>query len=374
MKVAIFGGSFDPVHLEHVRFVRAAKKALSLDNVIVVPSFVAPHKLHGAFASGEERLEMCRVAFQNEPYAEVSDYELARDRTSYTYLTCEHFSRVYAGAELYLLVGADMLENFFFWKNPERILSLASLAACGRDGKDVGSLREKFRVRFGRDFLQIPFMGAEVSSTRLRVQIAFGKPALLDPGVSAYIAERGLYSHPAIAPALALEKPERREHSFRVALMAALRARSAGADERKALLAAALHDCGKYVPLTSPMLEGFSLPAGVPPPVAHQFTGAYLAERVFGVKDREVLDAIKYHTSGRENMSQLEKLVFLADLLEEERRFDGVEELRRLYWDDLDACLFYSLKQQTEYLRSVSDFVYPLTEEAYEWSKTLIKS
>lgn len=147
------------------------------------------------------------------------------------------------------------------------------------------------------------FSGEAVSSTGIRVSLAFGKdPEALDERVLAFIRERGLYTHPAIAPALALEKPERREHSFRVAQMACARARSLRIPEEKALLAAALHDCAKYVPLSSPLLEGFPCPENVPPPVLHQYTGAYLAEQHFGIRDREVLDAIRYHTSGRAGM------------------------------------------------------------------------
>lgn len=375
MRIALYGGSFDPVHCEHVRYVSEAKRALALDKVIVIPSYIAPHKAHGAAASGADRLQMCRIAFRALPYVEVSDHELARAGTSYSYLTCRHFAEKYPQDELFFLVGADMLEDFFTWKNPEQILACATLVACGRGSSDPRLLTDRFFARFGCGFETVPFTGAKLSSTRLRVLLAFGKtPEGQDGETLAYIRARGLYTYPAIAPALALEKEERREHSLRVALMACARARSLGLSEEKALLASALHDCGKYVGMDSPLLAGFVPPVDVPPPVMHQYTGAYLAEHTFGIADDEVLDAIRYHTSGRERMTELEKLVFLADMLEEGRSFEGIEELREAFYRDLDECLLLSLSRQTEYLRKSGKPVYPLTERALQWAKTIGKN
>ena len=375
MKIALFGGSFDPVHREHVNYVRAAIRTLSLDLVIVMPSRLAPHKRLGAQADGEARLQMCRLAFEHEPRVRVSDFELSQDGVSYSYLTCRAFAKHYPDAERYFLVGADMLEDFFTWKQPEDILKHVTLVACGRGDEKAEALRARFRSVFGKDFLSLDFSGEAVSSTDIRVSLVFGKkPEALDERVFAFIREKGLYAHPAIAPALALEKPERREHSFRVAQMACARARSLRIPEEKALLAAALHDCAKYVPLSSPLLEGFSCPENVPPPVLHQYTGAYLAERHFGIRDREVLDAIRYHTSGRAGMGELEKLVYLSDLLEAGREFPGVEMLRTLFWKDLDECLFESLRHEVEYLNSTGKEVYPLTQEAYDFVKSQAKN
>ena len=223
-------------------------------------------------------------------------------------------------------------------------------------------------------FLTVPFTGEAVSSRLLRVDLAFGKrPKALDERVFDYACEHRLYAHPAIAPALALEKEPRREHSYRVARMAVERASSAGISEEKALLAAALHDCGKYISLDSPLLEDFTPPENVPPPVMHQYTGAYLARHCFGIEDEEVLDAIRYHTSGKENMTPLGMLVYLSDLLEEGRSFEGIDELRALFRVDLEACLYRSLEDQLRYLNGTKKPVYPLTEQAYRWIRRRVK-
>lgn len=367
MKAAIFGGSFDPVHSEHRKLLQAAIEQFGLDRAFVMPTYRAPHKSAGSAASGQDRFRMCEIAFSSMEKVEVSDFELRAGGTSYSYLTCRRFAELFPDAERYFLVGADMLENFFFWKEPDDILRNVVLIACGRGDEGVKPLHTKFRERFRTDFSELEFCGGEVSSTDLRVALAFGKsPAALDPAVLAYIRERNLYSYEA-ARALELEKPARREHSYRVALMACKRAKSLNISFDKALLAALLHDCGKYVPRDSGLLEGFTPPADVPDPVLHQYTGAFLAEHRFGIRDEEILDAIRYHTSGRENMGTLEKLLYLADLLEEDRSFEGVEELRALFWQDLDECLRCALARQVEYLKTTKMPLYPLTLRAAAW-------
>lgn len=371
MRIALFGGSFDPVHREHVRMARAAVETLGLDKLFIVPSFLAPHKAGGASAGGEERLEMCRLAFRKVKNAEVSDLELRAGGTSYTYLTCRAFRERYPQAEIFFLMGADMFADFPHWKMPEDILSNVKLAVCGRGDAVSEAAREEFAARFHAPVECIPFVGEEVSSTDIRVKLAFGlRPKEMDAKVYSYVHRRGLYADPVIPAALKLERPRRREHSLRVARMACGRARSLGIPEHKALIASALHDCGKYVPLSSPLLADFDPPFGVPAPVMHQFTGAYLAEHVFGVTDEDVLNAIRYHTSGRGGMSELEELIYLSDLLEAERDFAGIAKLREMFRTDLHACLVCSLALQIDFLLARGGEIYELTREAYEWAKS----
>jgi predicted HD superfamily hydrolase involved in NAD metabolism len=159
-----------------------------------------------------------------------------------------------------------------------------------------------------------------------------------------------------------------------VAHLAAKRALQLKISESKAIAAALFHDCAKNLGKDSPYLEGFALPTEwgeVPLTVYHQFAGAYVAEHTFGVSDEDVLNAIRYHTSARENMSELEKLIFLADMLEEERSYEGVELLRELFWQGhgLDECLAEALFQTLEFLKTKKADIYPLTQKAYEFYK-----
>ena len=118
---------------------------------------------------------------------------------------------------------------------------------------------------------------------------------------------------------------------------------------------------------TDKHLKGFVPPEGVPESVMHQYSGAYLAEHVFGVTDEDILNAISYHTSGRPGMSYLEKLIFLCDMLEEGRDFDGVDGLRKVFARDIDECLELALRQELDYLSAEGKYIYPLTQEAYNY-------
>ena len=371
MRIGIFGGSFDPVHLEHLHLAQAAISSLVLDKLFVVPAHTPPHKKGKTLTSDKARLKMCRLAFSLLDKAEVSDYEIEKGGVSYTFETCERFKSLYPNAELFWLVGTDMLRNFPSWREPNRILASATLAVCARAEKSewLKTEKEKFFRLFGKEFAVIDYEGKDVSSTMIRVKAAAGEDVsdLVGETVATYIRQNGLYEIAGVKEALSLEKPTRKAHSLRVAEMAAKRAPSLGIDERTAITAALFHDCAKNLPENSPHLIGYTPVQGVPAPVVHQFTGAYVAEKSFNIKDEDVLNAIRYHTSGREGMSALEKLIFLADMLEEERKFEGVEELRALFWDksdDLTIAITAALKHSLTYLKENGAPMYALTEQA----------
>ncbi len=374
MRIAVFGGSFDPVHREHIRLAQAAIEELKLDKLFVMPAHTPPHKQGKILSLNEDRLEMCRLAFADQPKVEVSDYEISRGGTSYTYLTCQYFRELYPTAEIFWLVGTDMLYDFPTWKKPENILQNVTLAVCARAelSEWEEEARRKFFARFGKNFVVISYNGADVSSTEIRVLAGAGMRLtdFVPLEIALYIEKKELYLIPFAKQALSLEKELRRAHSIRVAKLAATRAVQLHIPERKAIQAALLHDCAKNLPIDSPYLAGFTFLeewGDVPPSVLHQYTGAYVAEKQFQVTDEEVLNAIRYHTSGRPNMEKLETLIFLADMIEEGRNYDGVEILRELFWskEGLDACLEEALRQTLEFLKTKKEKIYPLTEKAY---------
>ncbi len=378
MRIGIFGGSFDPVHSEHFYLGKRAVESLCLDKLIIMPAHTPPHKKGKTLTSDVDRLETCRLAFAGLPQAEISDYEITSGGISYTYLTCEHFKKIYPDAKLFWLVGTDMLRDFENWKYPERILDMVELAVCAR-AENVGWLeveKEKFYNSFSKNFSVIDYNGKDISSTLIRVMAGAGEnvSAFVGDSVAEYIRVNKLYEIRGAKEALSLLKTERKEHSLRVAYMAAKRAPSLGIPERKAIEAALFHDCAKYLPNSHEFLKGFSCDERVPAPVVHQFSGEYLARIRFGITDEDVLNAIAYHTSGRENMSALERLIFLADMLESGRDFEGVDELRELFWDtsdDLTKCMAVALTKSLEFLQKKGGEIYALTAQAEKYYKKL---
>ncbi|MCH5146842.1 MAG: nicotinate (nicotinamide) nucleotide adenylyltransferase [Clostridiales bacterium] len=372
MKIAIYGGAFNPVHNEHINIALAAKCELGLDKVIIVPSNKSLHKLSTLTVRAKDRLEMCRLAFEKYEGFEVSDCEIKRGGITFSYVTCRRFKKLYPDAELYFIMGADQLKSFADWKEPEEILKCVTPAVCAReDSAELIKYIKNFSARFKRDIVTFKYVGKAVSSTRIRTLAALGEDIaeFVPQDIKNLIRSRKLYALPEVWGVKKLLTEERWQHTVRVTLFAAKNAARAHVYEYDAILAAALHDCAKYLGESSPELNGFECPAGVPAPVIHQYAGAYVAEHIFGITDKYVLNAIRYHTSGRENMGDLEKLIFLADLLEEGRDFEGVENLRKIFLKDIDECMLAALGHQLEYLEKQKKPVYPLTKRAYEYLK-----
>ena len=377
MKIAIFGGAFNPVHREHVHLAKEAVERLRLDKLIIMPTAVSPHKSGRLSADFSHRYEMCRIAFSSIPQAEVSDYEQTRGGVSYTYLTCEHFAQIYPDAERYLIIGSDMLESFPRWRNPESILNSFTLVACARENKSgFAEVKRLVEEQLKTEVVALPYVGEKVSSTEIRTLACLGEDfkRFVNDGVWQYIEKQGLYcviglKGGGLKEVKSLLKTERWEHTVRVATLCAKNAARADLTESEAITMGALHDCAKNLPMDSPLLKGFTPPSNVAPPVMHQLTGAYIAEKHFGVTDRKLLDAIACHTTGRENMTDADALLFLADLLEEGRNFDGVDELRELFKRDLRACLKEALKRQVSYLESTGALIDERTLKAYNCIK-----
>ena len=197
MRVAMFGGSFNPVHSGHVRLAEVFVQRLGLAKIIIVPAFVSPFKQSDHTVTPQQRLEMCRLAFEHMPQAEVSDVEMKREGTSYTYMTLEQLAQDYPADELFLITGADMFLSIHTWKNSQTIFRLATICGLPRNDDDVAALQKQ------ADHLQT--LGARtvildagvmtVSSTQIRSYLRSGKniAALVPPQVEQYIKQHKLY-------------------------------------------------------------------------------------------------------------------------------------------------------------------------------------
>ncbi len=371
-RIGIFGGSFNPPHEGHILAAREFYEQLGLDRLLIIPAGDPPHKTLSANSPTDmQRLEMTRLAALDLENAEVLDLEIKREGRSYTADTVEILRQSYPDDELFLLMGTDMFYSFSSWYQPERITKEATIAVAHRDADSparlkscASDLEEKLGARIA--FVENQYLPH--SSTSVRAMIAFQcADAYLAPGVMEYIrshglyyAERGLRNLPfdeLREVSLSLHKSKRVDHVVGCSDTAAALAEHYGVSVEDARRAGILHDitkvlngseqlqlCEKYAMI----LDNFEREH---PKLLHAKTGAVIAREIFG-ESPEVCDAIKWHTTGRENMSMLEKLVYLADYMEPNRTMDGIEELRRLTWTDPDAALAMGLEMTMTYVRS----------------------
>jgi predicted HD superfamily hydrolase involved in NAD metabolism len=261
-----------------------------------------------------------------------------------------------------------MLSNFKSWRYPERVLNAVDLAVFDREGVFTDYDYEKgyFNNTFGKSFIKLNYVGKSISSTKARVYASFGlsMQGLVVESVQDYIEKKGLYAGDKYTLAVKKLLPEKRiKHTADVVITALSKAKELGLDEEKVRVSATLHDLAKYVDHTK--VDGFTLPEDIPAPVVHAFLGAYMAENMLGVQDEEIIDAIRYHTSGKAQMSTLGKLIFVADMVEEGRVYEGVERLRQSFdKDDFETCFINCLKEEFIHLLNKKQYIYSERRDA----------
>lgn len=198
MRIGMFGGSFNPIHNGHIQLIRGIIDELSLDRLLVIPSFLPPHKLVKTPISPEDRIRMCQLSISDIPSAKVSDIEIKRGGKSYTYETLQELYSIYPNDDLFLIMGADMFLSIETWKNPEIIFKLATI--CGVPRKGIGGRqelldREPFLKSLGADTKVLGLTLPEISSTEIREAVKSGKSIdkLVPKQIKDYIFQKGLY-------------------------------------------------------------------------------------------------------------------------------------------------------------------------------------
>ena len=386
-RIGIYGGTFNPPHIGHLQAAQQVITALGLTKLLVIPDRIAPHKVLPAnSATPEQRLDMLRLATAACPGMEVSDLELNREGVSYTYQTVLELKAAYPQAELVLLMGTDMFLSFQNWCHPEIILENATLGIFYRGDKGEAAAIEEKKAEMESQGAKIELVKNDIvniSSTQMRRLLAFRCAGeFLPEGVLDYIRENRLYDTRAHWKNLPMEELERVVISLlnpnRVAHVLGCRdtavelAKRWGADETDAARAGILHDitkaidgplqltlCGTYGKILSDFSRRY-------PKTLHALTGSLVAERIFG-ENKAVVSAIEHHTTGKADMNLLEKIIYVADYMEPNRNFPGVETLRELAYTDIDAALKLGLEMTLEHLKRQGAEVSPESRDALAW-------
>jgi nicotinate-nucleotide adenylyltransferase len=198
VRVGVVGGTFDPIHLGHLAMAEAAADCAELDQVLLLPSAVPPHR-SAAMADAADRLEMSRLAAHGHPRVEVSDLELRRPGPSYTVDTLEALARSRPDDELVLVLGWDAARDLASWREPERVLELARAVVVTRPGWTRPSAADL--VAAGMDperTVLCDVQTPDIEATQIRQRLEDGRrlDGLLDPAVERYIRARSLYLAP----------------------------------------------------------------------------------------------------------------------------------------------------------------------------------
>ena len=198
MRLGIFGGTFDPVHYGHLILAEQCREQCRLDEVWFVPAAQPPHKLNSTITSAKDRCEMIGFAIAGHPAFRLSPIELERAGPSYTVMTLEQLRMEDASRELFLLIGADSLHDLPGWREPSRILELATVVAVNRGDRplpDRTQLTSVLGPLADSRIMTISMPAVDLSSTDIRSRISAGHSIryLVPRAVEAYIRSQGLF-------------------------------------------------------------------------------------------------------------------------------------------------------------------------------------
>jgi nicotinate-nucleotide adenylyltransferase len=339
VKVAILGGSFNPLHLGHLYLADAVLSNFGYDRVVLIPAYKSPFKLGARAPSPQDRLDMLAASIPNDPRLVIDDCEIRREGVSYTVDTLADIIRRYRPeGKPGLILGDDLAGDFPKWKDSAKIFAQADIIIARRILSKAGD--------YPYPCQQMRNEVMEISSAQVRELIAQGRHwrYLVPAGARAIIEERRLYGLPGAgfdgiaSPSfiVRMEAEARRTlsqprflHSRQVAVMASDLCWIFGLDAHAGYLAGIVHDIAKH--LGEEELIRLAQADGQPlsslerqkPSLLHGRAGASLLREQYGIRDQEILDAVRYHVTGDSRMGKLAKVLYIADKIEVSRQ--GVE-------------------------------------------------
>jgi nicotinate-nucleotide adenylyltransferase len=192
-RIGLFGGSFDPPHNAHLALARQACDELRLDELKLVPAGQQPQKADRKMASGADRVAMLRLAIEGQPRMQVEEFELRRDRPSYSFDTVAALQARQPGAQWFLVIGQDQYAQFHTWHRWQELLQRVTLAVAGRAGEPPRPSAELAAVAHRVVVLALPPMALSASDVRARLARGESVENMVPPAVAGYIDRNHLY-------------------------------------------------------------------------------------------------------------------------------------------------------------------------------------
>ena len=366
MKILLFGGAFDPPHKGHVAIFEKAVQYTDFDKVIVMPTGTPTHK-KGCTAPFDVRLHMAQLAFGNvAENVEISDYEGTNLKDDYTYLTLEYLKEKYDNPHIFMAIGSDSLFSLDRWKNAQQVMNNCTFLAFAREDDVENAITEKANQlkALGADIRFIKTEAVEFSSSEYRKGFGEDNKEFLPCEVQQLIEQYSIYSDDDTARLQGTAKllaklmldEKRYIHTLNVEKLAAELGEIYSLDVDKLRIAALLHDIMKNAPYDillhrAKQSDIINKIEDKPKPTLHGFAAADYANKELGLTDQEILMAVKSHTCGRYGMQDMEKVIYLADMLCEERKFDGKDYLLNIAKQNLDRAMYEALKHSLEWIK-----------------------
>lgn len=328
-KVGILGGTFDPIHNQHIRIAKIAYEKLKLDEIWILPTKKNPLK-NNVSATTTQRIEMIKLTIKDISWLKLNQYELeSKNKTNYTIDTIKHFKKTNPETDFFFIIGSDNLYTLNKWKEIDQLIDLIKIIVVNRPHyrKSI-KLMQKYHCE---NLIVRP--SSDISSSKIRNGEIVN---LLNTTVIDYINNNLIYVQERLKFHL---KDERYQHSLNVGKVAQELAFKHNVNTKKALIAGTFHDIAKEwskEKLTNYLNKYY--PQGLKSPfnLYHAYVGSLYLKNHWKFQDQDITAAIFKHTSGAIKMNKLDLIVFLADKISKERNYPGVKELRKLAFENLN--------------------------------------
>lgn len=371
-KIGILGGSFSPIHNAHLQIAQDCSDKFGFDKVIFLPNSKPPHKSVEYF-SYKDRANMVKLAISRNENFEISYAESDETKIHYSYNTIrEYFCK--PNEKIYFIMGDDEFLSIKSWYEYEKFLDLCTVVVFIR-GHNLDYVLEKNKSliqKYNIIFIENEKIMISSTDIRNRMKNKLSIRYLVCEEVSEYIYnELEYFDIDRIKSDLKQKlKESRYEHSLRVADYCKYLAKIYNIDENRAYLAGLVHDCAKN--LEDFYLLNNSISSDIifdeeeisNKFLQHSLIGAVVAKKIYGICDEEIFSAIRYHTTAKENMTLLEKILFISDKIELGRNYPKVQNLRKIADEDINLAIIEFLNSNFEYLDKNGQKVHSLSLKA----------
>ncbi len=384
--IAILGGTFNPIHLAHLTMAQCVYATGNYDEILFIPTGAPPHKESDFYIVDKaHRWNMCMLAIEKYDDFTISDIEMKRKGSSYTVDTLKALIKEHPDNNYFLIIGADSLMNLTSWHNTKHLFKIAKFLVLNRPGfeHEIHDRIAYLKKNYQATILTVDMPKMDISSSEIRTLISknISISNMVPVSVEQYIIDHELYKA-SIYVNMYLDEVKKKLkknlsekkylHSIAVEAVAVKLAKQYGVDAEKASIAALLHDCAKGMnkkrqnELTKMHSICITQAEKDSPDLLHAKLGPIIAKEVYGVIDEEILSAIECHTTGKPNMTNLDKIIYIADYIEPNRTaFPRIEFIRQLATVSLDDTLLEILKDTLEFLERKKSAIDSRTLETF---------
>ena len=325
--IILFSGSFDPIHNGHISIINFVKEKIKDSSFYIIPT--KKHRWKKSFESIYHRLKMIKLALEDDKTTHISYYEIKKknNKPNYTIDTINHFLNIFPDKKIYFLIGSDILNEFKKWEKYNEIIKKVNLICIERPGYNINSNESILNLTNPIVYKK----NIEISSSMIRNLQKIDVPKK----VLAYITNNKLYFIKKIKK---YYSKKRFKHALSVALLAyEIAEKNKIEDCYKCYIAGLLHDITKKISFKNQKIiinkikkeeesEKNTNTSNIDRNLYHQITAKYIAKKNFKITDEYILEAIRFHTTGKENFSPIGKILFIADKLDPLRNIKDSEK------------------------------------------------